>query len=74
MKLRELRLAKGLTQKELAEKIGMSDVAVCYYETGAREPNLETLRKLAAVLECTIDELIGTGEEEEDANDREGHG
>ena len=62
--LKKIRLERGMTQGEIADAIGMSVTAVCYYETGAREPNLETLRKLAKVLECTIDELIGKDEDD----------
>ena len=59
MNLRKKRIEKGMKQYELAEAVGLSSQAIYYYETGAREPNLETLRKLAAVLGCTLDELIG---------------
>ena len=62
MNLKEIRLKRGMTQKELAISIGVTDAAICQYETGAREPDLETLRKLSDVLNCTLDELIGKRE------------
>ena len=65
--LKKIRLERGMTQIELAQAVGLSDQAICTYEIGTREPSLETLRKLASVLECTIDELIG---KEEDGEDR----
>ena len=65
--LKKIRLERGMKLCDLAKRIGLSCQAVYYYETGAREPSLETLRKLASVLECTIDELIG---KEEDGDDR----
>ena len=62
MNLKEIRLKRGMKLCALADAIGLSSQAVYYYETGAREPNLETLRKLANVLGCSIDELIGNKE------------
>ena len=56
--LKVKRLAKGMTQEELGAAIGMTSQTIYYYESGQREPNLETLRKLSEVLECTVDELI----------------
>ena len=51
MNLKEIRLKRGMKLCELAEAIGLSSQAVYYYETGAREPNLETLRKLKESLQ-----------------------
>lgn len=62
MNLKALRMGKGMTLEELAAKIGKSASAVCLYEQGKREPNLETLRRLAAALGVTVDELIRKGE------------
>lgn len=64
MNLKEIRLERGMTQKELADAVGMSSQAIHYYETGAREPDLDTLRKLSKELDCTLDELIGNPERE----------
>ena len=64
MKLAEIRKEKKMTQTELAEKVGVGDTAICNYEKGLREPNLGTLKKLATVLECTVDELIGDDDDE----------
>ncbi|MGG2466367.1 XRE family transcriptional regulator [Paraclostridium bifermentans] len=49
-KIKEARKKKGLTQSELAEKIGLTKHAIAKYEQGQREPNLTTLTKI-------IDEL-----------------
>lgn len=64
MNLASKRKEKGMTQIELAEKVGVGDTAICNYEKGLREPNLGTLKKLATVLECTVDELIGDADDE----------
>ena len=56
--LKRLRVEKGITQGELADKVGVQNTAICNYETGFREPNIETLKKLASALDVTVDELL----------------
>ena len=64
MKLATIRKEKNMTQTEVAEKCNLKLPAYNHYETGRREPNLETLKKLASALEVTVDELIGDDEED----------
>lgn len=45
--LLELRKSSGLTQQELADRLGISRSAIGNYEKGIREPDLETLEKIA---------------------------
>lgn len=52
------RKAKGITQRELAEKLGVTQPTITQYETGVRKPDIITLKKLAAILECTTDQLL----------------
>ena len=63
MNLKEIRLKRGMTQQELADAVGITQSQIARYESGETQPSLETLRKLAAALDCTLDELIGRGEE-----------
>lgn len=49
---RRKREGKPFTQEWLADAIGLKQRAVSNYENGHREPDLETLGKLAAALEC----------------------
>jgi len=58
-KLKELRLQAGLTQKELAERIGVTKSVVSYYELQERHPSPDMLVKLAAVFHVTTDFLLG---------------
>ena len=51
-KLKELRLIRNLTQKELAIKSGISDAAIRYYELGNRSPTKQQLDKIASALNC----------------------
>lgn len=57
-RLRELRKEKGLTQNELAKLLNVSDRSVGFYETGDRDPDTETLKKLANLFDVTIDYLL----------------
>ena len=52
------RLASGMTQGQLAEKIGCSQKDVSRWEHGARTPRVETLAKLADALGCRMEDLI----------------
>lgn len=57
-RLRTLRKEKGLTQKELAERLGVSASMVGQYETNVRSPKMETLKKFANSLNIDISEII----------------
>ena len=57
----KIRYEKGISQRELADKIGITDSAICQYENGKRSPNIQTLKKIAQVLNCTVDDLIKEG-------------
>jgi transcriptional regulator with XRE-family HTH domain len=60
----KIRKEKGMTQNDLAEKLGLTSQAICNYEKGIREPNLATLRNMSTVLECTVDELLEDDDDE----------
>lgn len=57
-RLRKLREARGLTQKELAERIGLEVVQVSRYERGQYLPNAETLVGLGRVLQLDLNLLL----------------
>lgn len=56
---KRLRTSSGLTQAEIAEKLGISRSTIGMYETGAREPDFETLEKIADFFNVDIDFLLG---------------
>lgn len=58
-RLKELRLKKRLTQTELGKKLGVKQSTFTNWENGKREPNFETLIKLADLLEVSVDFLLG---------------
>lgn len=57
--LKELREKNKLTQKEVAEKVNISQRAYAFYETGDREPSIDTLIKIANLYNVPIDILVG---------------
>ncbi len=59
MKIKELRKAKGVTQKEVAENIGCSAMVYSRYENGSRQPDIQTICNLAKYFGTTTDEIIG---------------
>ena len=58
-RLRDLRKQKNLTQKQLADLIGVKNSIISFYEVGDRFPSPEIVIKLAAVLHTTTDYLLG---------------
>ncbi len=61
-RLRELRMAAGVTQQQLAEYLNIRQQSYARYETGAGEPNLETLVRLAKYFGVSCDYLLGVTE------------
>lgn len=59
MKLKELRLKKGVTQQEVANAIGCSANNYARYERGDRWPDRETLISLSDYFSVSCDVLIG---------------
>ena len=60
----QLRRAKGLTQEDLAEKLGVSAQAVSKWENDISCPDIQLLPKLAKFLDTSVDRLL-TGETKE---------
>lgn len=57
--LKELREKRGLTQAQLSNSLKISPSAIGMYEQGRREPDHETLSKIADFFDVSIDYLIG---------------
>lgn len=58
MRLKELRIQKGDLQKQVAEAIGYSLPEYSHFETGRREPNIETLKALSKYFGVSIDHIV----------------
>lgn len=57
-RIREYRKKSGLTQKELGEKLGVSNVHIGQYERGLRNPRLPQLKKIADALNIPFELLV----------------
>ena len=55
--LAQLRKLKGLTQEEIAFQVGVSRQSIAKWESGESLPDLEKSRKLAEILEVSLDDL-----------------
>ena len=56
---KQLRISSGYTQIEMSQKLGISRSTIGMYETGAREPDFETLETIADFFNVDIDYLLG---------------
>lgn len=72
-RLKMLREEKGLTQKDLAEKLSLTPKAISFYELGSREPSGDALIHMAHILGTTTDYLLGNSTTKE-ANQKVGRG
>lgn len=61
-KLRTLRTENNLTQKQVADRIGLAISAVSSYESGTRYPSYEALIKLSRIFHVATDYLLGSTE------------
>jgi transcriptional regulator with XRE-family HTH domain len=58
-RLARFRQARGLTQAELGESVGLSQRMVAYYESQSRRPPAHVLPEVARALRLSLDELLG---------------
>ena len=57
-KLKSLRIAKKMSQKDLAEQLNVAKSVVSFYENGDRSPSYQVLVKIAAIFNVTTDYLL----------------
>ncbi len=55
--IREARMKKGMSQRELAEKVGLTRGQYSHYETGKNSMSLESWTKIARILELEPDKV-----------------
>lgn len=58
-RLKQLRKSKGLSQKQIANYLGITPTAYCYYEQGKRHPDTNTIVKLSNFYNVSTDYIIG---------------
>lgn len=67
--LKKLRENAKITQKQLAEAIGVSQQSINKYENHNIEPDIETLIRIADYFDTSVDDLIGHGQAVAEPND-----
>lgn len=63
--LKKLRSERGLTQIELSKNLNINRATYAHYETGRREPDIETLKLLADYFNVSVDYLLGNSDKKE---------
>ena len=61
-RIKNIRKQKGISQKELGTRLGVSQQMIGQYETNTREPKIETLRKIANALEVKLSDFLEVGD------------
>ena len=56
--IKKHRIAKKMTQEELATVLGVTKKSVCYFESGRTFPSQENIFKLAKILDMSLDEFV----------------
>lgn len=68
--LRALRRKNGWTQQQTADLLHINRSTYAYYETGATQPDLDMLCRLAALFEVSADDLLGLSPPPPDTEDQ----
>lgn len=73
-RIRELRLSRGWTQKQVYEALGMAPTVYQRYEQGLRVPPLEQAAAIASLFDVSVDDLLGPSSGKADSTCLEGFG
>ncbi|MEK4343261.1 helix-turn-helix domain-containing protein [Brevibacillus sp. FSL L8-0710] len=71
IRIKEARIAAGLSRKELAEKLGVNETTITRYENEKRKPDPETLASLSEKLNVSVDYLLGKDSAENSPEEQE---
>lgn len=64
LKIKTMRLSRGLTQIQLAEMLGQSQSSITMYETGRREPELDVLEAMADIFNVPMSAFMPSSEKD----------
>lgn len=67
-RLKKLRIESNLTQKDLADKLHVTFQTVSKWENDTNEPDLTTLKDLSKILNCSLESLLSTEDEQTEEN------
>ena len=68
--IKRRRLELGLTQREVGERMGVSDVMIRLYEADQRHPKLQTAERFAKALDMDFSDVVGTSPDTLSAYDK----
>ena len=68
IRIKEVAKSKGYTMKDLASKIGVSQMALSFWQTGKRDASYSTLNNIAAAIGVSVHELIEDDKSENQYN------
>lgn len=60
LNIEQLRREKGITQKDFAERLGVTQGAVSQWEKGFSRPSIDKLSQIVNILGCNIDDLFSS--------------
>ena len=63
-RIQQMRKRMGLSQRQLGDAMQVSQSAISAWEAGRNEPDYTSLRKMAEILECGVEYLMGYGKED----------
>lgn len=63
MRIKEIRLQNGISQKQLALAIGVAQNTLSQYENGKRAPDFDTMARISDYFHVSVDYLLGRDEE-----------
>lgn len=58
-RLKQIRIKNHLTQRQMAERLGVSKSIINYYETGSRTPSIDILIRISTTFHISTDYLLG---------------
>ena len=61
-RIKHIRKESGVTQKQLAEKLGMTQAAIVQFESEKSNPKIDTLKKIANALNVSVTDFLDDGE------------
>ncbi|MGC8590393.1 helix-turn-helix domain-containing protein, partial [Athalassotoga sp.] len=64
-RLEEIRKIRGISREKLAQQVEISTVSIYNYEHGLQDPSAGTLARIAAVLDVSVDYLLGNTDKPE---------
>lgn len=62
-RIKDLRVEKGFTQKELATRLRLTANSICEWEKGRCSPGIDHLIELSKIFECSIDYIVGNSDD-----------